>query len=343
MPASLLQIAQSLRHGVLSVRRAPSLVEVLGGRLDPERLTLVSVWRNEIFFAPAFLAHYRALGVEQFLVLDDGSTDGTREFLLAQPDCVVLRSDLGFADPVVMRDPAGRIAKRRAGTYFKIALPQAFLSGRCALYADADEFLLLPPGVLGLDAVLARMTAGGHRAVLASVVEFYPRHLADLDGAGPVRALEDLLAQCPYHDQTRLLDLGPDGRFAKIAPSASRRLFERFALRPPPGGMRNSPRHKTPILVHGQGAFRTGSHDASVPVAGDMLLCLAHFVFTARWKAKIDAALARRAHADGAAKYGLYAALHAELSAPGAPGFMGDASVRFGGPKALQAAGLMRW
>jgi hypothetical protein len=40
--------------------------------------------RNEILRLPQTLAHYRKIGVARFFIVDNGSTDGTREILAAQ-------------------------------------------------------------------------------------------------------------------------------------------------------------------------------------------------------------------------------------------------------------------
>jgi len=45
-----------------------------------------STMRNEIERLPYFLEYYRTLGVTQFFVVDNNSTDGTTEFLKEQPD-----------------------------------------------------------------------------------------------------------------------------------------------------------------------------------------------------------------------------------------------------------------
>ena len=42
--------------------------------------------RNEFDRLDEFLEHYRTLGVRHFLVVDNGSDDGSTELLQAQPD-----------------------------------------------------------------------------------------------------------------------------------------------------------------------------------------------------------------------------------------------------------------
>lgn len=47
---------------------------------------LICVIRNEIERIPAFLNHYRNIGIKRFAVIDNGSTDGTVNFLTKQKD-----------------------------------------------------------------------------------------------------------------------------------------------------------------------------------------------------------------------------------------------------------------
>jgi glycosyltransferase involved in cell wall biosynthesis len=340
---SFQKLFKAIGFGILSIEHSRNFVSIAKGRLDYDKISLFSIFRNEIYFCESFFSHYRALGVEQFVIIDDGSTDGTYEYLLGQLDCVTLTSSLKFADVVLLRFPNGRIRKMRAGVFLKISIPQVLFRGRTSLCVDADEFLMLPPNILHIREVLARLRKSGQRAVLASVVEFYPAHISDLNTASAPGCFGDLLQQCPFYDHVQLLDLTVCGDFRKIAPSVSRRLFDSCRINSPVGGMRNSPRHKIPILEHTGNAYRTGSHDVSVPVDGEMLLCLAHFVFTSRWEAKTREALKRRSHSDGSAKYQLYAELISRLKTDNSFGFCGAASRRYVGAESLLSAGLIKW
>src|SRR5258705_2465086 len=42
--------------------------------------------RNEALRLPAFLRHYRGLGVDRFFIVDNDSSDGSIEYLAGQPD-----------------------------------------------------------------------------------------------------------------------------------------------------------------------------------------------------------------------------------------------------------------
>lgn len=134
---------------------------------------MFSIFRDEMYFAPAFFAHYRAMGVEQFLIFDDKSTDGTSAFLDAQPDCIRITSDLRYGDEIVVKEAEGT-RKRRAGIYFKGAIPQVLMPGRFVTYVDADEFLILPPGVTRLDEITARLDAEGDTAGLCDAGRVLP-------------------------------------------------------------------------------------------------------------------------------------------------------------------------
>ncbi|MFX8828798.1 glycosyltransferase family 2 protein, partial [Acinetobacter baumannii] len=73
-------------------------------------IRLFGVVRNENLRLPAFLDHYRKLGVSRFFFVSNASTDGTNEFLLAQPDCHVfhtagsyakVKAGLGWLNPLI--------------------------------------------------------------------------------------------------------------------------------------------------------------------------------------------------------------------------------------------------
>ena len=52
----------------------------------PQPILLFLTMRNERVRLPYFLEYYRKLGVDHFLIVDNGSDDGTREYLAEQPD-----------------------------------------------------------------------------------------------------------------------------------------------------------------------------------------------------------------------------------------------------------------
>lgn len=342
----------------VTMETARDLVWTVHGTLDPDRLTLFSTMRNERAFLDAWLEHHRRIGFEQFLIWDDGSEDGSAAYLATQPDCVVMQSKLGYGDPVRYRDPEGNARVERAGIFFKIALPHVFLPRRFIGYLDADEFLILPPGVSSIAEVIDRLRAEGAPSCVASVVEFFPAGADGLEGPMP-ETLDGMIGAYPYFEPDPLVVLEPGAQPRLIGDSKTATLFRRYDIRPSiqrrglqwiymsksakkAQQFQKSPRHKTPIALRSDESRLVGTHTLNLPPSDSVLLTVMHFVFTTQFEGKITRAIARAAHANGASKYRYYAELLRRMR--GVPnGFIGPNSVRYTGPEQFVKAGLMRW
>jgi len=122
---------------------------------------LVSVVRNEAVRLPYFVAYYRRLGFEQMLFIDNGSSDGTREFLLAQPDTFVFETGDSFA-------------ASKWGMAWVHALLDRFGEDRWVLVADADEILVWPGSEHETIADLVfRLDAAGSDALFTLMLDMY--------------------------------------------------------------------------------------------------------------------------------------------------------------------------
>ncbi|KHQ54213.1 glycosyltransferase family 2 protein [Mameliella alba] len=343
----------------VGIEDAGRLARVVSGEVDPAKLSLFSVMKDEIGFLPAWLAHHRAIGYEQFLIWDDASSDGSFEFLCAQGDVVVMRSDgLGYGSPIRYRDPEGVVRDERLGVYFKIALPALFFDGAYVSYLDADEFLILPPGVGSIREVADRLRAEGAPSAVASVVEFFPASASGLSGRLP-ESFDGLMAAYPHFQCEQLVALREGAQPELMGKSKTARLFERYGVAPQVvrrGWQRiwmssrakkaqqfqKSPRHKTPLVRRDAHSRLTGSHYGNLPPSSEVLLTVAHFVFTAQFADKIDRATAWGAHANAAAKYRYYAQLLERMRGV-EDGFLDADSVAYEGPEQLLRCGLMRW
>lgn len=346
------QVYETIQYRSLRDRLA-----VTHGSVDPERPTLYSIMRNERFFLEPFFDHYRTLGIGQFLILDDGSTDGSVEYLRSQPDCVLLASDLPFGREIRVVMPDRREVVERAGMVLKRVIGDTYCHGRYALYVDADEFLVLPPAVADIPALFSRLRAESIDAVVASLVEFYPRSASDLLGTAQPRSFGDLVDLYGWFDGVPLVKFRRGLPPARINCSASARLFARYGLerQPPPAAALarllrafrkplpgKSATMKTPIVRWGDDVWMSGSHRSNVRPSGDVLLALAHFKFTHKLAQKTEEALRLRSYAGKSEKYELYSELMARMLQDDAE-FACTESRHFTGPPDLAAAGLLEW
>lgn len=93
-------------------------------------ISLICIVKNDFCRVRALIKHYRGLGIQHFIMLDDNSTDGTKEFLLAQSDVDLWSSDSGYTTSM-----------RQA---WVSRLIDIYGFNRWYLVVDSDEFLTYP-------------------------------------------------------------------------------------------------------------------------------------------------------------------------------------------------------
>ena len=167
------------RHGLRRVDDRPIDIypgEVLG----------CLVVRNEAPRLPWFLAESRRLGISTFLVVDNGSTDGTLDLLRDQPDVHLWETSSSF-----MHGNSG-------SAWFEVLLSH-FGLGHWILMLDADEILTYP----GCEHTSVRelcnaLDRAGKRAMSGVMIDMY--------GAGSIAETryvpgDDFLDHCRYFDR----------------------------------------------------------------------------------------------------------------------------------------------
>jgi hypothetical protein len=255
--------------------------------------------RNEEYFLPHLLAHYRKLGIKEFWFLDDRSDDGTRAFLMAQPDCGVIECGLTFGD---------KINGRPFGAAVKTIVPRTLLLNRWVLTIDADEFLVLPPPFETVPQLAKALKANGLQVARALMMDFFPPTLRELEQA-PMSA--DPFALCPLFDPWRLLDW-PDqaDNVAQISviDAIRPRMMERLlAIGAELGNLAQTYRYanvnKAPLLFWRKETHTISAHRVSVPPSDRVQLVLAHFKFYPGHQRRIADAVSTNVHWRNSSEY----------------------------------------
>ena len=99
-------------------RRLPVAIRLYGRANEAQRL-------------PYCLEYHRVLGIDRAFIVDNGSDDGTREFLLDQPDCHVFHA-------------SGSFAEANYGMAWINALVALHGVGSWCLFVDVDELFTYP-------------------------------------------------------------------------------------------------------------------------------------------------------------------------------------------------------
>ena len=335
-------------------RALDDIVAVHGPAPDKDKVTLHSIFKDEIFFCAAFFDHYRKIGVEQFIIFDDGSTDGTREFLSAQDDCVVLTSQFSFEDIVCWEAQPNFWIETRFKIFLLSAIPRFFLGEAYSLHVDADEFLLLPPGLPSVGHLMVDLSESGVNALLASLVDFYPAKYADLRNKRDFSVASAMFAAHPFFDARPIVDVTATGvprplraskmrnEIVKAGLSLERGVYKRFLERWRRAARPNQLSYKTPILRHGESVYYKNAHATNVPAPRNRLLAVVHFVFTYNSLGKARRIVRARRRKGRANRYQkvadtLMSGVNKEKD------LVSSCSTKFESARQLQELGVMRW
>lgn len=351
-------VAPAVAHPPLSIRTNPGLAE---GR---HAATVCAIVHDEMYFLPAFLAYYRGLGADRFIILDDRSGDGTAEYLGQQSDVMVVESPIRYSE-IVEYDPATRaqVLETRAVRLWRDQMLEGFCTGQWAAMVDPDEFLVLPDG-LSLPAFAARLEAEGADAVWGAMIDMYPAAIGDITGPGAGRTGPGGFDPAGsgsgpwYFDARPHIDPGQLVQSPAIPrtvyPGSVSRLFATWGVLEQGSLIRRIRRrisgyryqgasmiHKTPFLRWQGGDRFLNCHVTTKPVSASHAVAILHFKFTADLGRKIEYALTSGSYNQGSRSYRLYSTLIERMIQAGAS-FRSGVSREYSSWRDLQESGVIR-
>jgi hypothetical protein len=135
--------------------------------IRPGDILLFSTFRNENVRLPWFIDYYRDLGVDHFLMVDNDSDDGGREFLADQPDVSLWTTPASYK-------------RSRFGMDWMNALLRRHGHGHWCLTVDPDELMIYPfCDTRPLRALTDWLDASSIRSFPAMLLDMYPKGRLD--------------------------------------------------------------------------------------------------------------------------------------------------------------------
>ena len=251
----------------------------------PDEVRMVVVCRNEALRLPFMLNYHFDLGVSRVLLVDNDSTDGTRELAAADPRIHVWTSTERYQGPLYWQEP----------------LLRRFAVGRWCLVLDADELFVYPQmDRMKLPELAAKLDQEGAAALHGLFIEMFAREPigqieyrpgADLRTAAPWFDAEGYVRK-KYH---RVFD-GPAPEFIYMGGTRGRVFQEEFGC------------SKYPFFKYSPALFlRRGLHTVEgAPLAAAQAAIL-HFKYLQDFKEKAFREAARGVYWNASAEYKAYA------------------------------------
>jgi len=154
-------------------------------QIKPGDILVFSTLRNERIRLSYFLRYYRDLGANHFLMVDNDSDDGTREFLADQPDVSLWTTPKSYKSA-------------RFGVDWLNWLQMRHGHGHWTLVVDVDEFLVYPfCDTRSLRALTDWLDASSIKSFGAMLLDMYPKGPID---AAPYRAGRDPFEVASWFD-----------------------------------------------------------------------------------------------------------------------------------------------
>mgnify|MGYP005989570269 CR=1 FL=1 len=148
-----------------ALRKSKELRNVVNrtGDIAKKDVLLFSTFRNEFVRLPYFLKYYRSLGIKHFILVDNNSTDGGREYLEKQPDVSLWTTKASYK-------------KARFGVDWLNHLQSKYAHDHWTLVVDPDELFVYPYcDTRPLPALTDWLDSCAIRSFGAMLIDMYPK------------------------------------------------------------------------------------------------------------------------------------------------------------------------
>lgn len=291
-------VRKRLLYRAFRKRRELSVLADRTARLAPNAIIVCTTLRNERIRLPYFLRYYRALGVEHFLIVDNGSTDGSAEYLAAEPDVSLWHTAASYKAARFGMDWLGHLQRRHC-------------HGRWTLTVDVDEFFVYPfCETRPLRALTDWLDASYLRCFSAMLLDMYPKGPIS---AQPYREGQDPMEIAQWFDSGNYM-ISRNQKLGNLWIQGGPRARAFFADRP-----RHAPAlNKIPLVKWRRSYAYASSTHALLPRGLNLVYdewggekasgCLLHAKFLDTLSTKAEEEMARGEHYARSREYAAYRA-----------------------------------
>ena len=277
-------------------RRALSVVAKRTEAIKPDDILLFSTLRNERVRLPYFLRYYREMGINHFLIVDNDSDDGTREYLAEQKDVSLWHTGASYK-------------AARYGMDWMNWLLLRYGHNHWTLTVDPDEFLVYPfSDTRPIRALTDWLDTYDIRSFPAMLLDMYPKGPID---AQPYREGQNPLEIAQWFDSGNYT-ISRNWHFNNLWIQGGPRARMFFADNPYSGPSLN----KIPLVKWQRRYAYVSSTHMLLPRGLNMVYddwggekvsgCLLHAKFISPLTAKVAEELERREHFAGSREYIAY-------------------------------------
>ena len=144
-------------------RREFACIQRKTGSIKGNDILLFACLRNEMQRLPHFVEHYRQAGIDHFLFVDNGSSDGSVEFLRQQPDVSIWQTEKSYK-------------ASRFGMDWITALQWKYGADHWCVTVDIDELFIYPDWPeRNLKQLTADLAKDGCVAMGAMMLDLFPK------------------------------------------------------------------------------------------------------------------------------------------------------------------------